>query len=375
MGINGTETVLITGVTGMDASVMTNYLLGLGYKVIGVKRRSSTENLWRLQGFINHANFTLVEGDITDLYSMIELLKTYKPKYVLNFAAMSHVGTSFEQPQLTFDVTANGAINVMNACKLVDKSIRIFQASTSEMYGDQYSVVNGEKIQDHNTLFKARSPYAVAKQAAHDYAVVMRESYGMYVCPTILFNHTHTTRGENFVERKITRYIGRLRKFFVDHIHYKDELPGSNIGNYCYVTGPNDLEDCGEYLRSGSVKFPKLKLGNVNSYRDFGWSPDYMEAVWMIMNQETPEDYVIATSKTYQIKDVLDLAFRKIGISDWTYFVDIDKSLFRPNEVEYLRGSYEKLNKNLGWAPKYGIEQIIDEMVKFDIELAKKENV
>lgn len=340
MGINGAATVLITGGCGMDGSVMSHYLLGLGHKVVAVKRRCSTENVWRIQDILNHPNFSLVEGDITDLYSMIELLKTHRPKYVLNFAAMSHVGTSFEQPQLTWDVTANGAINVMNACKLVDPSIRIFQASTSEMYGDQYSVVNGEKVQDQDTLFKARSPYAVAKQAAHDYAVVMRESYGMFICPTILFNHTHTTRGENFVERKITRYVGRLK-------HALDQ----------------------------GKPFVQLSLGNIDSYRDFGWSPDYMAAVWLIMNQPTPEDYVIATNKTFQIRDVLELAFKKIGISDWSKYVHIDKSLFRPNEVEYLRGSYEKLNKKLGWTPTHTLEQMIDKMVDFDIELAKKENV
>ena len=359
MGIRGTEKVVITGVTGMDGSVMSKYLLSLGYIVIGIKRRTSTENTWRIKEILDHPNFTLVEGDITDIYSIIEILKKHKPQYVLNFAAMSHVGTSFEQPQLTWDVTANGAINVMNACKLVDTNIKIFQASTSEMFGSNYSIKNGEKIQDHDTVIAPNSPYAVSKNSSHDYARVMRESYGMFVCPVILFNHTHTTRGENFVERKITRYVGRFKKWVDETRFCNEDFEGSEFN---------------ENISVGNKVLPKLRLGNIESYRDFGWSEDYMEAVWKIMNSKKPEDYIIATGKTYKIKEIIELAFNQIGWGEhWEKLIYIDPAFYRPNEVPYLCGSYEKLKNDLGWEPKHNIEQIITKMVKYDIELAKNE--
>lgn len=357
----GTQKVLITGVSGQDGSIMSKLLLDSGYTVVGIKRRTSTDNAQRLKDIINHPNFTLQEGDITDLYSMYNAVDKVRPDWVLNFAAQSHVATSFEQPSLTWDVTASGAINVINAVKMVDKNIKIFQASTSEMFGDNYETLeDGSRIQTINTRLEPNSPYAAAKLAAHNYAKVMRDSEGMFICPVILFNHTHTTRGDNFVEKKITNWVKRFREWgrrgstnftITDDTIIHDGIKKVPID---FMPGAVML------IENKDNVFPKLRLGNINSYRDFGWAPDYMKAIKLIMEQDKPDDYLIATGKTYKISYILEYL---LGPS-YEQFIYIDPQFFRPKEVPYLCGLPSQNLIDLGWKPETTFEQMLDMMVE-----------
>jgi len=346
------KVAVITGASGQDAAYLTELLLEKGYKVIGIRRRTSTDNLWRLRilDVLDNPNLEIVDGDITDLYSLINIFNKYKPDEVYNLAAMSHVGVSFEQPKLTWDITAQGAINVVDAALLVNSKTKVYQASTSEMMGSHFELIGGDKIQNENTKMDGNSPYGCAKFAAHNYMRVLRESNNSFVCCGILYNHGSPLRGENFFERKVTKYVGELINFA-----------------YQTVVTPEDVKFFDEHIEHNGKSFPKLRLGDLSTYRDMGHSKDYVKAMWAMMQLEKPEDFIICTGVTFQMKDIVKEAFRCVGL-DWEKYVVIDPKFFRPREVEYLRGDCSKAKEKLGWEPKYTLSTMIKEMVEHDIK-------
>jgi GDPmannose 4,6-dehydratase len=352
----------ITGASGMDAAYLAQYLLSLDYKVVGIKRRSSTDNLWRLRflGILDNPNLVIEEGDITDVCSLISVFKKHNPSEVYSLAAMSHVGTSFSQPQLTWDVTGQGAINVINAALIVNESCRIYNSASSEIFGSNYDTINGVKAQNELTKMEGNSPYGVAKLAAFNYTRMVREGKGNFVCSGILYNHSSILRGEHFFERKVTKYIGQLVKW-INENRYGGELGASS-----------DLESDEQNLMYGDRVFPKLRLGDLSTYRDMGHSKDYVRLQHQMLQQDQPEDFVICTGETFQMKDIVKLAFQAAGL-DWEHFTYIDKSLFRPREVEYLRGDCSKAKEKLGWAPTYDLKTMIQEMVDQDIKWAEED--
>jgi GDPmannose 4,6-dehydratase len=333
---------LITGVNGQDGSYLAELLLKLEYKVVGLKRRHSSNNLWRLKDVLGNPNFTLVEGDVSDSHSMHNIVTKLVENHcgeleIYNLAAQSHVHTSFEQPAYTFAANFNGVLNILEAMLPYKDYIRFYQASTSEMFGDNkttrwtdYNEPVIHNYQDENTPFSPMSPYAVAKLAAHNLVNNYRKAYGLHASCGILFNHEGPRRGEEFLTQKVCNYVARLKKHM--------EIPHPII--------PNRPE------------FPKLKLGNLYSYRDFGFAGDYVKAMWLMLQQETPDDYVIATGETTQIHDYVIKAFKYIG-ENWEMWVDIDKSLIRPSEVDYLLGDASKARLKLGWAPSVDLDGLI----------------
>lgn len=349
------KTAIIFGVTGQDGSHLADLLLDKNYEVIGVKRRSSTDNTQRIQHILNNKRFKLVEGDITDSYSVFNVLKSNEEvDEVYNLAAQSHVGTSFKQPALTWDITGKGCINILQS--IVDLGMfgaRFYQASSSEMFGSSYTIsYNGEKYQDEDTKFLPQSPYAISKCAAHYAVRLFREAYNLHASAGILFNHEGPRRGDNFVTKKITKWIADF------NIWIKD-----NQLNICDIAHDDDTI----YGRVPSQNIPKLRLGNLDAYRDWGYAGDYVEAMWLMLQQEQPDDYVICTGKTYTIRDFLNKAFNYIGIDYWENFIVIDKEFYRPAEVDYLRGNNTKALQELGWKPKYNLDMLVSLMVDSDI--------
>lgn len=347
------KTAIIFGITGQDGSHLADFLLDKGYKVIGVSRRSSTITTQRIDHLLNSANFKLVEGDITDSYSIFNVLKDNDHvDEVYNLAAQSHVGTSFKQPGLTWDITGKGCINILQS--IVDLglfNVRFYQASSSEMFGSCYSVdENGEKYQDENTKFLPQSPYAISKCAAHYAVRLFREAYKLHASAGILFNHEGPRRGDNFVTKKITNWIVDFKIWMQDNDLTENDLKRYKDNNYIHG-------------RSLLQIIPKLRLGNLDAYRDWGYAGDYVEAMWMMLQQETPDDYVICTGNTYTIKDFLNIAFKYIGISDWSNYVVVDPEFYRPAEVDFLRGNNNKAVTKLGWKPKYNLDMLVSLMI------------
>ena len=345
------KSAIIFGVTGQDGSHLADLLLEKNYEVIGVQRRSSTPSTNRIEHILNNKRFSLIEGDITDNSSIINVLKTTgHVDEIYNLAAQSHVGTSFTQPGITWDITGKGCINILQS--MVDLGLlntRFYQASSSEMFGSSYTIDrSGYKYQDENTKFLPQSPYAIAKCAAHYAVRLFREAYNLHASAGILFNHEGPRRGDNFVTKKITNWIVDF-KIWVD-----------NNG-----LGPDDLISDGDLIYSKSLihNMPKLRLGNLDAYRDWGYAGDYVEAMWLMLQQENPDDYVICTGKTYTIREFLNYAFKYIGVDDWSNFVAIDQAFYRPAEVDYLRGNNEKAKSQLGWTPKYDIHMLISLMI------------
>jgi GDPmannose 4,6-dehydratase len=343
-------TVLIFGVTGQDGSYLAELLINDGYKVIGVTRRVSVDNTGRLKDLIKNVNpetFSLASGDVTDQANVIKLVQEYKPCHIYNLAAQSHVKVSFEQPALTWDITARGALNILEAIRLTDTSIRYYQASTSEMFGDKYSSEAGQQMyQDENTVFNPRSPYSVAKLAAHNFTVLYRDSYKIHASSGILFNHESPRRGEYFVTRKITKYVG---EFYRQYQH---------------------LIECGmlEHEALDTMSYEKkLELGNLDAYRDWGHARDYVRAMKMMIEADKADDYVIATGEAHSVREFLDFSFGAIGIKDWSRFVVVNPAFFRPAEVPYLRGIAVKAKNKLGWKPEISFKELAEEMVKHDI--------
>jgi GDPmannose 4,6-dehydratase len=347
------KTAVITGITGQDASYLSELLLEKDYIVYGMKRRSSTNTMWRIQHLLNEPNFHIIEGDITDPSSVNHVFGKIKPDEAYLLAAMSHVGTSFEQPTYTFNVNANGILYILEAIRNLSPNTKSYTAATSELMGGNYNIdKNGNKYQDENTPFSPNSPYAVAKLCAYHLTSLYRRSYNIFSCNGILFNHTSPRRGEEFVTRKITQWIGKFKKW------------RRQSDNLCFVNNNH------EYILSTIENdyFPKLRLGNINTYRDWGHCLDYVTAQWMILQQDKPDDFVISAGKAYTVAQFCELAFSHIGISNWQDYIYIDPTLYRPCEVEYLCGRADKAKRVLGWEPKISFEELVKEMVEADIQ-------
>jgi GDPmannose 4,6-dehydratase len=317
---------IITGITGQDGSHLADLLLDKEYDVIGITRRSSCDTTGRIKHLSNNNKFTLLEGDVTDISSLINIFKDNDDvDEIYNLAAQSHVATSFKQPAHTWDVTGKGCLNILQA--IVDtglSSARFYQASSSEMFGSSYDRDrNGEKYQNENTKLMPNSPYAIAKTAAHHAVRVYRDAYDLHASSGILFNHEGPRRGDNFVTQKIINWIAEFVK------QYK------------------------------SKDFPKLRLGNLDASRDWGYAGDYVEAMWMMLQQDQADDYVICTGETHTIREFLELAFKEIDVDNWEDWVVVDPEFYRPSEVPYLRGDCSKAIKKLGWRPKYNLEGLI----------------
>lgn len=345
---------IIFGITGQDGSHLADLLLEKNYEVIGVARRSSTKNTQRISHILDNEKFKLIEGDITDTSSVMNIfLGNEHVDEVYNLAAQSHVGTSFSQPSLTWDITGKGCINILQA--MVDLKMfntRFYQASSSEMFGKSYDINDsGIKYQDENTRFLPQSPYAIAKCASHYAVRLYREAYGIHGSCGILFNHEGPRRGDNFVTKKIVNWICAFYNWL--------EQNSFKFEHLCY----SDTTIYGLYDKT----FPKLMLGNLDARRDWGYAGDFVEAMWLMLQQNEPDDYVICTENTYSVRDFLDSAFAYVNISDWSNLVGVDRQFYRPAEVDYLRGSSTKAKKKLGWIPKYDLDGLIKLMMDAQI--------
>jgi len=327
---------VIFGVTGQDGSYLSELLQSKNYEVVGVSRRSSSENTARLTFSLKHSRFKLVQGDVTDITSIYRILHEYLPHEVYNLAAQSHVWTSFKQPQLTWNVTAQGCLNVLETLLTLPETPKFYQASSSEMFGDSCDINNEEldgRYQDEDTIFSPQSPYAIAKLAAHNATNLYRKAYGVFACSGILFNHESERRGEEFLTRKVSSYIADF---------YAAKQKGSFI--------------------------PKLKLGNLLSHRDWGHAKDYVEAMWLMLQHDKPGDYVISTGETHSVEEFIIEAFKCINIYGYEDYVEIDKSLYRPSEVPYLCGDSTKAKSVLGWEPTISFKDLVQRMVEHDIQ-------
>ena len=360
------KVALITGITGQDGSYLTELLLEKGYIVHGIKRRASSFNTERIdhiyqEPHINDAQFKLHYGDLTDSSNLIRILKEVQPDEIYNLAAQSHVAVSFESPEYTTDVVANGALRLLEAIRILglEKKTRFYQASTSELFG-----LVQETPQKETTPFYPRSPYAVAKQYAYWIVVNYREDYGVYACNGILFNHESPRRGETFVTRKITRGLANITQ---------------------------GIEGC-------------LYMGNIDALRDWGHAKDYVRMQWMMLQQEQPDDFVIATGKQYSVRQFIEMSANELGINikwqgsgiDETGLIDgsspilnteqknlksgdtifrIDPRYFRPTEVETLLGDPSKAKEKLGWVPEITVQEMCKEMVMNDLEQAKQHSL
>jgi GDPmannose 4,6-dehydratase len=311
---------LITGITGQDGSYLAEFLLEKGYHVYGMVRRSSTESFERIAGLRNRIEVR--EGDLLDQLSLIMLLRDIDPHEVYNLAAMSFVPTSWEQPILTGEVTALGATRLLEAIRVVDRSIRFYQASSSEMFGKVR-----ETPQTELTPFHPRSPYGVAKTYAHYITVNYRESYGIFACSGILFNHESPRRGKQFVTRKVTEGAARVKR--------------------------------------GLAR--ELRLGNLDAKRDWGFAGDYVQAMWLMLQQPKADDYVIATGETHTVRELCEVAFEHVGL-DWSRHVVVDPAFVRPAEVDLLIGDASKAHRVLGWAPKHSFRELVHMMVDADLD-------
>ena len=338
------KTAIITGITGQDGAYLTELLLEKGYKVIGTYRRTSSVNFWRLEslGVSEHTNLKLVEHDLTDLGNSIRLIQDSQPDEIYNLAAQSFVGVSFSQPQTTAEISGLGVLNLLEAIRIVNKKIRFYQASTSELYGRVQAIPQTEE-----TPFYPRSPYAVAKLFAHWSVVNYRESYDMFASSGILFNHESPLRGREFVTRKITDKVAR--------ISLGDKLP--------------------------------LELGNIDAKRDWGFAKEYVEGMYRMLQHEIADTFVLSTNKTHSVRHFVEVAFASVNIPIiWTgskeeekgrhaetgeLLVEINPEFYRPAEVDLLIGDYSKAEKVLGWKPQTDLEQLCRMMVESDLEKVK----
>ena len=366
---------IVFGVTGQDGSHLSDLLLEKGYGVYGVSRRTSTDNTQRLKHILNNENFHLIEGDITDVFSVRYILSEHADvDEIYNLAAQSHVAVSFKQPGLTWDITGKGCLNILQSMlELGMVKSRFYQASSSEMFGSSYDTNrNQDKYQDENTKFLPQSPYAIAKCAAHYVTMLFREGYGFHASAGILFNHEGPRRGETFVTKKITKWIGEF-------VRWKHKQEASETGlEYDYqITGdmisvvrtnPNNEPYGHNDSWVFGAKFPKLRLGNLEAFRDWGYAGDYVEAMWIMLQQDSPDDYVICTGETHTIREFLDVAFKHVGIEDWSNLVVQDPEFYRPAEVNYLRGCNDKAVNKLGWTAKHSFQDLVQMMARYDLE-------
>lgn len=317
---------LITGITGQDGSYLAEFLLGQGYEVIGMVRRTSTVNFERIKHF--QERVTLVTGDLADEVSLISILREHRPSEVYNLAAQSFVQTSWAQPVFTGETTALGVTRMLDAVRIVDPEIRFYQASSSEMFGKVVEVPQTER-----TPFYPRSPYGVAKVYGHWITVNYRESYNMFACSGILFNHESPRRGLEFVTRKISHGVARIK-----------------LG----------LDE-------------ELRLGNLDAQRDWGFAGDYVEAMWLMLQQSHPDDYVIATGETHSVREFCELAFGYVDL-DYRDYVVQDERFMRPAEVDLLIGDSTRARNALGWRPKTNFQELVHMMVDADLQLLKEQN-
>lgn len=345
------KTALITGVTGQDGAYLTEFLLDKGYLVHGIKRRSSSFNTGRIDHLYQDPHeqdvrFKLHYGDLTDSTNLIRIVQEVQPDEIYNLAAQSHVAVSFETPEYTANSDGLGTLRLLEAIRILalEKKTKFYQASTSELYG-----LVQEVPQKETTPFYPRSPYAAAKLYAYWITVNYREAYGMYACNGILFNHESPLRGETFVTRKITRAVARI------HLGLQN----------------------------------KLYLGNLDAKRDWGFAGDYVQAMWLMLQQETPQDYVVSTNETHAVREFVEVAFKAVGrIINWQgqgveevgsdaatgeVLVEVDPRYFRPTEVELLLGDSSKARKELGWEPKVKFTELANMMVEEDLRLAKRD--
>ncbi|OEZ97822.1 GDP-mannose 4,6-dehydratase [Duganella sp. HH101] len=342
--MNKIKKALITGITGQDGAYLAELLLEKGYEVTGTYRRTSSVNFWRIEelGIQSHPNLKLVEYDLTDLGSNIRLLQNAQPDEVYNLAAQSFVGVSFEQPVTTAEITGVGPVNLLEAIRIVNPKIRFYQASTSEMFGKVQAVPQKE-----DTPFYPRSPYGVAKLYAHWMTVNYRESYGIFGCSGILFNHESPLRGREFVTRKITDSVAKI------HLGQLDVL----------------------------------ELGNLDAKRDWGYAKEYVEGMWRILQADHPDTYVLATNRTETVRDFVSMAFKAVDVAlEWSGAADheigtckktgkvlvrVNPKFYRPAEVELLIGDPAKAEKELGWKPQTTLEQLCQMMVEADLRRNK----
>ncbi len=329
--------VLVSGATGQDGALLSDFLLKKGYEVYGMARRTSSPTDWRIieLRLYENPNFHVVSGDLTDVISLQNVLDQTRPDEVYNLGAQSYVGASWKNPLTTWDITAMGAVRLFEAVRIQEQKqgsqIKIYQASSSEMFGGERKT----NLMDENEHFSPRSPYGAAKAAAHYAAKVNRESYGSFIACGILFNHESEFRGIEFVTRKVTDGVARI------------------------ILGLQK----------------KITLGCLDSIRDFGYAGDYVEAMWLMLQQEKPDDFVIATSFSHSIADLCRVAFGAVGIKDWEKYIAISTS-GRPADVKSLRGNYDKAYRTFGWEPKMSFEIMIEKMVGADLQrLTGVENV
>ena len=320
---------IVTGITGQDGAYLAELLLAKGYTVYGTYRRTSSVNFWRIEelGIQNNPNLHLVEYDLTDLSASIRLLQTTEATEVYNLAAQSFVGVSFDQPLTTAEITGLGAVNLLEAIRIVNPKARFYQASTSEMFGKVQEIPQVE-----TTPFYPRSPYGVAKLYAHWMTINYRESYGIFATSGILFNHESPLRGREFVTRKITDTVAKIK-----------------LG----------LQET-------------LELGNIDAKRDWGFAGDYVEAMWLMLQQDKPDDFVVATGVTTTVREMCRIAFDHVGLN-YRDYVKIDPAFFRPAEVEVLLGNPAKAQRVLGWKPKTDLDTLIRMMMDADMKRVAKE--
>jgi GDPmannose 4,6-dehydratase len=311
---------VITGITGQDGSYLAELLLERGYEVVGVVRRSSSPNLWRIEHLLDRV--TLRPADLLDQMSLMRIVQDVRPHELYNLAAMSFVPASWDQPLLTGEFNAQGVTRMLEAIRQVDPAVKIYQASSSEMYGRVREVPQTEM-----TPFYPRSPYGVSKVFAHYITVNYRESYGMFAVSGILFNHESPRRGLEFVTRKVTDGVARIKLGLADHV----------------------------------------SLGNLDAHRDWGFAGDYVRAMWQMLQQEQADDYVIATGQSHSVRQLVETAFGHVGL-DWNKYVRIDPALLRPAEVDHLIGDASKARAVLGWSPSITFEQLVAMMVDADVE-------
>ena len=317
---------VITGITGQDGSYLAEFLLEKDYEVFGLIRRSSTVNFERISHLQDKVE--LISGDLLDQKSLVTALQTSKPHEVYNLGAQSFVPASWEQPMLTGEITGLGVTRMLEAIRTTDEKIRFYQASTSELFGKAQ-----ETPQSETTPFYPRSPYGVSKLYAHWITINYRESFDMFACAGILFNHESPRRGLEFVTRKITHAVARIK-------HGKDE---------------------------------ELRLGNLDARRDWGFAGDFVQAMWLMLQQDKPDDFVIATGETRTIREFCQVAFDRAGL-DWEKYVVIDERFFRPAEVNILLGDAAKASETLGWKPETSFEKMVQLMVDHDLEMVVKQN-
>jgi len=318
------KSALVTGILGQDGPYLAKLLLEKDYKVYGLIRRYSNPSFSNIEYLGIQDDIEYVDGDLTDESSLINVIKSTRPDEIYNLAAQSFVGASWQQAKLTTEVNALGVLSILNAIKFFSPTAKFYQASTSEMFG----LSNDDGYQDENTPFHPRSPYGVAKVYAFWMTVNFRESYKMFAANGILFNHESPLRGIEFVTRKITDGIAKIKLGLAEDIH----------------------------------------LGNLDPKRDWGFAGDYVEAMYLMLQQDDPDDYVVATGETHSVREFVEAAFKAAGIEDWKQYVKIDPRYQRPAEVPHLRGRLDKVTKKLGWKPKVTFEELVKIMVQADIQ-------